>query len=152
MLFRSNAYAIPGEGAECQRKLGAHGGSLLALHTLWSPGPEPGTFATKPHCPSQRRNSKEQEELLRMLSQGIKICGLQMCHFDTRSVSSRRQLRKSRLEKKEKAPSSPLLLSLFSRVQLCNRMDCSLPGSSIHGMLQARILEWVAMPSSKGSS
>ena len=31
-------------------------------------------------------------------------------------------------------------------------MDCSLPGSSIHGILQARILEWVAMPSSNGSS
>ena len=30
-------------------------------------------------------------------------------------------------------------------------MDCSLPGSSVHGILQARILEWVAMPSSKGS-
>ena len=30
--------------------------------------------------------------------------------------------------------------------------DCSLPGSSVHGILQARILEWVAMPSSRGSS
>ena len=28
-------------------------------------------------------------------------------------------------------------------------MDCSLPGSSVHGILQARILEWVAMPSSR---
>ena len=55
-------------------------------------------------------------------------------------------------KKKEKAPCSLLLLSVFSRVQLYNRMDCSLPGSSVHGMLQARILEWVAMPSSRGSS
>ena len=31
---------------------------------------------------------------------------------------------------------------------LCNSMDCSPPGSSVHGILQARILEWVAMPSS----
>ena len=31
-------------------------------------------------------------------------------------------------------------------------MDCSLPGSSAHRILQARILEWVAMPSSRGSS
>ena len=31
-------------------------------------------------------------------------------------------------------------------------MDCSLRGSSVHGILQARILEWVAMPSSGGSS
>ena len=31
-------------------------------------------------------------------------------------------------------------------------VDCSLPGSSVHGILQARILEWVAMPSTRGSS
>ena len=31
-------------------------------------------------------------------------------------------------------------------------MDCSPPGSSVYGLLQARILEWVAMPSSRGSS
>ena len=31
-------------------------------------------------------------------------------------------------------------------------MDCSPPGSPVHGILQARILEWVAMPSSRGSS
>ena len=31
-------------------------------------------------------------------------------------------------------------------------MDCSRPGSSIHGLLQARILDWVVMPSSRGSS
>ena len=30
-------------------------------------------------------------------------------------------------------------------------MDCSSPGSSAHGILQARMLEWVAMPSSRGS-
>ena len=35
---------------------------------------------------------------------------------------------------------------------LCNPMDCSPPGSSVHGILQARILEWVAMPSSRGYS
>ena len=35
---------------------------------------------------------------------------------------------------------------------LCDPMDCSPPGSSVHGILQARILEWVAMSSSTGSS
>ena len=35
---------------------------------------------------------------------------------------------------------------------LCNPMDCSLPGSSIHGILQARVLEWVAISFSRGSS
>ena len=36
--------------------------------------------------------------------------------------------------------------------QFCNPMDCSPPGSSIHGIFKARILEWVAISSSKGSS
>ena len=35
---------------------------------------------------------------------------------------------------------------------LCNPMDCSPPVCSVHGILQSRILEWVAMPSSRGSS
>ena len=38
------------------------------------------------------------------------------------------------------------------QVSLCDPVDCSLPGSSVHGILQARILEWVAMPFSRGSS
>ena len=42
--------------------------------------------------------------------------------------------------------------SLQSCSSLCNTMDCSPPGSSVHGILQARILEWVIMCSSKGSS
>ena len=33
-----------------------------------------------------------------------------------------------------------------SCLTLCDPMDCSLPGSSIHGILWARILEWVAIP------
>ena len=36
--------------------------------------------------------------------------------------------------------------SIQSRLALCDPMDCSLPGSSVHGILQARILEWVACP------
>ena len=34
---------------------------------------------------------------------------------------------------------------------LCDPMDCSPPGTSVHGILQAIVLEWVAMPSSRGS-
>ena len=34
----------------------------------------------------------------------------------------------------------------------CNSMDCSLPGSSVHGILQASILEWVSRPFSRGFS
>ena len=39
-----------------------------------------------------------------------------------------------------------------SCLSLCDPMDCSLPGSSIHGILQARVLEWVAISFSRGSS
>ena len=42
--------------------------------------------------------------------------------------------------------------SLRSCLTLCDPTDCSLPGSSLHGILLARIPEWVAMPSSRGSS
>ena len=41
---------------------------------------------------------------------------------------------------------------LQSCLTLYGAIDCSPPGSSVHGILQTRILEWVAMPSSRGSS
>ena len=42
--------------------------------------------------------------------------------------------------------------SLQSCPTLCNPMDCSPPGSSVHGILQARILQWVPISFSTGSS
>ena len=55
---------------------------------------------------------------------------------------------------------SPLLLSVIIYyccvrilcLTLCDPVDCSPPGSSVYGILQARILEWIGMPSSRGSS
>ena len=41
---------------------------------------------------------------------------------------------------------------LQSCLTLCSPMDYSPPSSSVHGIFQPRILEWVAVPSSKGSS
>ena len=41
---------------------------------------------------------------------------------------------------------------LLSCPTLCDPMDCSPLGSSVHGILQARILEWVAIPCSRASS
>ena len=40
-----------------------------------------------------------------------------------------------------------LLLSRFSHVRLCDPIDGSPPGSAVPGILQARTLEWVAIPS-----
>ena len=48
--------------------------------------------------------------------------------------------------------SYPCTKLLQSRLTLCNAMDCSLPGSSVHRILQKKILEWVVKPSSRGSS
>ena len=42
--------------------------------------------------------------------------------------------------------------SLQSCPAFCDSMDCSPPGSSVHGILQARILEWVAVSFSRGAS
>ena len=39
-----------------------------------------------------------------------------------------------------------------SCLTLCDPMDCSVAGSSVHGIFQTRILEWVAVAFSKGSS
>ena len=44
------------------------------------------------------------------------------------------------------------MLVAQSGLTACDPMDCSLPGSSVHGILQARILEWVAIPFSRVSS
>ena len=41
---------------------------------------------------------------------------------------------------------------LQSCLMFCDLLDCCPPGSSVHGILQARILEWVAMLPSRGSS
>ena len=44
------------------------------------------------------------------------------------------------------------VLVTLSCPTLCDPMNHSPPGSSVHGILQARILDWIAMPFSRGSS
>ena len=43
------------------------------------------------------------------------------------------------------------MVSVLSRVRPCSPVDCSPPGSSVHGILQAGIPEWAAIPFSRGS-
>ena len=45
-----------------------------------------------------------------------------------------------------------VVVQLLSHVRLCSPMDCSLPGSTVHGISQARILDWVAISFSRGPS
>ena len=49
-------------------------------------------------------------------------------------------------------PMMSVSVKSLSHVQLCDPMDCSLPGFSLHGILQARVLGWVAISFSRGSS
>ena len=49
-------------------------------------------------------------------------------------------------------PFKTAVLSFQSCPTLCDPLSYSLPDSSVHGILQARTLEWVALPSSRGSS
>ena len=64
--------------------------------------------------------------------------------------------RKSEATKRKKPDTPPerlfadLVLVAKSCPTLCNPVDCSLPGSSVHGIFQARIPEWVAISSSRG--
>ena len=44
-----------------------------------------------------------------------------------------------------------MIACLLSCPTLCDPTDCNLPGSSVHGIFQARILEWVAISFSRGS-
>ena len=72
-------------------------------------------------------------------------------------VCSLPEIRNFNLEKRSQKVQFPLHLLLFktslSRVRFfSDPMDCSLPGSSVHGTLQARVLEWVAISFSRGSS
>ena len=53
------------------------------------------------------------------------------------------------LENGSVAESAVLCLVIQSCLTLCDPMDCSPPGSSVIGTLQARILEWVAISSSR---
>ena len=43
------------------------------------------------------------------------------------------------------------VLGTQSCLTLCDSIDCSQPGFSVHGILQARVLDWIAIPSSRGN-
>ena len=67
-------------------------------------------------------------------------------------VLFRRNKRKRALEQeRHKDVCAVGCAELLSRVPLCNPMDCSPPDSSVRGILQAGILEWIAIPSSRRS-
>ena len=88
--------------------------------------------------------------------------GAQRSRGGARRASQKRQgWNSSQQDRREKAGTSGVrrecsyhlkALVAQSCSTLCDPMNCSPPGSSVHGILQARILEWVAIPFSRGSS
>ena len=80
------------------------------------------------------------------LQAGIKVSG--------RNVNNLRYVNVTTLKPESKEPLKGEESEVKSLiwVRLCDPMDCSLPGSSIHGISQARILEWLAISFSRRSS
>ena len=80
---------------------------------------------------------------------GIKIAGRNINNLrytdDTTLMAESKEEPKSLLMKVK-------VLVAQSCLTLCNPVDCSLPDSLVRGILQARVLEWAAIPFSKGSS
>ena len=95
---------------------------------------------------------------------GGRLCGLELLQpllHDKLSHSGDKANTQRRVRHRSRLPMIPWILYqtvvvevlvIQSCFTLCNPMDCSLPGSFAHGILQERILEWVAMPSSRESS
>ena len=84
---------------------------------------------------------------------GLLHCRQILYHLSHQGSHSRLQ-NQSQLCSAETQPSNHISVKvkLFSRVQLCDSMDCSPPGSSIHGIFQVRLLDRVAISFSRGSS
>ena len=97
-------------------------------HGLYSPWNSPGQNTGVGSIPFARGSSQPRDQ--------TQVCHI-ACGFFT-SWATRSEVKWS-----EVAQSCPTL---------CNTMDCSPLGSSVHGISQARILEWVAISFSRGSS
>ena len=86
----------------------------------------------------------------------VKSDSIKESHNILKSRVALRSSLKRRSCLREQKPNHPTTSEVCSAAQscptLCDSVDCSPPGPSVHGILQARILEWAAMPSSRGSS
>ena len=80
---------------------------------------------------------------LRPYGKSSQVCPLSLTHTHTHTHAHTRTHMHTEVKWSEVAQLCPTL---------CDPMDCGLPGSSFHGIFQARILEWVAISFSRGSS
>ena len=79
----------------------------------------------------------------RLLLHSPKVCSLHLCLFCCLAYRIVTVFLKSIGQESEVSQSC---------LTLCDPMDCSLPGSSVHGIFQAIVLEWIAISFSRGSS
>ena len=78
----------------------------------------------------------------------ILVCQVQLYWFPFHTFNlQRKEIRSTQSSWHTSVTLRMCVLSLQSCPTLCDPMNCSLVGSSVHGILQARILEWVASPS-----
>ena len=67
-------------------------------------------------------------------------------------LSHKKEQNRTKKEQKVNTVMKVKVLVTQSCLILCDPLDSSPPGSSVYGILQARIVEWVSMPFSRGSS
>ena len=80
------------------------------------------------------------------------VCILITSENSHQTLNSFGQQPESTISEQYQLPSLVCAKSLRSCLTLCDPVDCSSPGSSVHGTFQTRILGWAPMPSSRGSS
>ena len=120
---------------------------VRARRVLVGAGPQPGEFS--PSWVGSEEQSSDKTHKRRIKADGsLLITIIAASHW---AVTMRQKLSYT-LSHLIAHPCYELVLSHFSCVWLCNPMGLSPPGSSVHGLLQAKIPEWVAIPSSRGSS
>ena len=140
--------------------------TLLSPHTYWSSTqfPRPSLNAVSTQDPPMSQLYPEWEEdsgCMGRDGQPPQVSPPQLPYWVMRALAPGNQLLRGRPHVEKQGLMVPIhwgaekfkvLLVAQSCSTLCNPMDCSPPGSTVHGISQARILEWVAVSSSKGSS
>ena len=119
------------------------------------PGNEPKSPALTSRFLTTRPPGKPSDTKLqihKLLEQVAEMPQTYTSAYDFEETENERLKKKKKERKPEKKSKVKKVLVAQSYLTLCDPINCSLPGSSAHGILQARILVCIAMPFSRGSS
>ena len=131
-----------GKGLECSDSAHNYMSGNLPITWMYSKGLE------------YKQGKKLPTPLLQNLEyQGRRGRGSSMGWTDISTKDTKGRLKKNELQlcKSESESESESVSHWVLSDSIVTPVDCSLPGCSVHGLLQAKILEWIAMPSSRGS-